>query len=88
MLFDVINDPHETHNLADERPELVAQGMAALEQWHGDMMVTSDDAIDPLWTTMREGGPLHTRGELTSYCERLRATGREDCAEALEARHG
>jgi hypothetical protein len=51
------------------------------------MMRTADDNIDPLWTVMREGGPLHTRGHLASYCERLRQTGRAHHADALEARH-
>ena len=87
MLFDVANDPHETQNLAADRPDLVAQGLATLEDWHREMMLTADDAADPLWTVMQEGGPLHTRGELAAYCERLRSTDRAHHAEALEARH-
>lgn len=88
MLFDVENDPHETRNLADERPDLVCYGLAIIEKWHGEMMRTADDNIDPLWTVMREGGPLHTRGHLEAYCERLRDTDRAHHAEALLARHG
>ncbi len=88
MLFNVAEDPHETRNLAKERPEIVNQAEAMLEEWHANMMSTSDQAVDPLWTVMREGGPLHTRGHVRSYCERLRATGRADCAEKLEAKYG
>jgi arylsulfatase A-like enzyme len=87
MLFDVANDPHETRDLVAERPDLVARGLSVLENWQDEMMRTADDNIDPLWTVMREGGPLHTRGHLASYCERLRQTGRAHHADALEARH-
>jgi choline-sulfatase len=87
MLFNIENDPHETKDLADERPDVVAQGVALLERWHGEMMETAQDATDPLWTVMREGGPFHTRGKLAAYCRRLRETGRAHHAEALERRH-
>jgi len=87
LLFDVENDPHETCNLAEERPDLVAEGVGIIEAWHAEMMQIADDDVDPLWTVMREGGPYHTRGHLAAYCERLRATGRAHHAEALWARH-
>ena len=87
MLFDLAQDPYETRNLADERPDVAAQGMAHIEEWHGHMMRTAPDAEDPLWTVMREGGPFHTRGRLDAYCEHLRRTGRAHRAEALASRH-
>ena len=88
MLFNVEDDPHETSNLAGEHPEIVHQAEAMLGQWHADMMSTSQSTEDPLWTVMREGGPFHTRGELETYCKRLRATGRGHHADELEAQHG
>jgi arylsulfatase A-like enzyme len=88
MLFDVAADPHEQVDLAGSRPELVDRAMAVLASWHGDMMRTSRHAIDPMWTVLREGGPVHVRGKLPGYVERLRATGRGDHADALLARHG
>ncbi len=87
MLFDVESDPHETHDLAPRRPDLVNQGLALLERWHAEMMASSDSDRDPLWTVLREGGPLHTRGWLEEYCQRLEATGRAGLAAALRERH-
>jgi arylsulfatase A-like enzyme len=71
LLFDVKNDIHETHNLVDDRPDLVGRGLEILDQWHTEQMKHSDSAIDPMWTVMREGGPYHTRGQLEKYCKWL-----------------
>lgn len=87
MLFDLEHDPHETKNLADERPEIVNQGIRLLEEWYTEMMQTSTSATDPMWHVIREGGPLHARGRLEFYQRILRETGREDCAERLEQRY-
>ena len=87
MLFDIEKDPHELKNLADERPEVVNECAKLLEEWHAEMMETSDSQVDPLWTVIREGGPFHVRGRLREYCEYLRQTGRARHAEALERRH-
>lgn len=87
MLFNVEEDPHETRNLADGRPEIAHEHLALLDRWVGEMMTRSDSQIDPLWNVIHEGGPLHTRGRLEAYCERLRATGRAHHADALMARH-
>lgn len=88
MLFNVKEDPHETANLADECPEVVNQALAMLDEWHAEMMAGMPYAADPLWTVMREGGPFHVRGELETYCRRLRATGRAHHAEKLEKQYG
>lgn len=88
MLFDVRNDPHEQHDLAPRKPELVARAMTLLDQWHGEAMRTATHAVDPMWTVLREGGPLHCRGALTNYARRLRETGRAAWADRLERRHG
>jgi len=88
MLFNLDEDPHETNNLAKERPEVVNQGLALLEDWHTEMMKTSSQQTDPLWTVMREGGPFHTRRDLERYCKRLRETGRAHHADKLMAIHG
>ena len=87
MLFDVVNDPHEQQDLASERPEVVAQAMSRLDDWYGEMMRTASQPSDPMWTVIREGGPLHSRGQLPAYLERLRATGRGTWAERLAAAH-
>ena len=87
MLFDLQSDPHQQRNVAAERPDIVNQAMHYLEEWHYHMMVTSEHAVDPLMTVLREGGPFHTRGRLPEYAARLRATGRGHHADRLEALH-
>jgi len=87
MLFDVRADPHEQKDLAAGRPQAAAEMLALLDAWQGEMMRTARHAVDPMWTVMREGGPLHTRGELPAYLRRLRETGRSECADELERRH-
>jgi len=88
MLFDLAQDPHLTSDLKQDRPEVVNEGLAKLEQWTAEMMSTSESEVDPMWNVIREGGPLHTRGRLKSYCEHLRETGRAQHADALMQRHG
>lgn len=85
MLFDVAGDPHEQENLAEKRPEVVTRALAHLEGWHAEAMRDHPKGIDPMWTVLREGGPWHVRGHLPEYLERLRATGRAEWAERLEA---
>ena len=87
MLFNVVADPHEQTELAEQHPEICAQGARIMLNWLEDMMRQLPDAVDPLWTVMREGGPLHSRGQLAEYCQRLEATGRGQYVEALRARH-
>lgn len=82
MLFDVARDPHETTDLARQRPELVQLALARLDAWHAQMLRSSPHA-DPMGTVLREGGPFHVRGQLDAYRERLRETGRSAAAGAL-----
>ena len=75
-MFDLDCDPHQLHNLADERPELCGRGARLLLDWTERMMKQSDSDRDPMWTVMREGGPEHCRGRLEAYEKRLEETGR------------
>jgi arylsulfatase A-like enzyme len=86
MLFDLERDPHETRDLAAERPDVCGQAARMLEEWHRQMTAGSPDAVDPLETVMREGGPFHSRGALEGYCARLEATGRGAAAAELRRR--
>jgi arylsulfatase A-like enzyme len=87
MLFDVDADPHEQDNLAASHPELVEHAMFLLTEWQEEQMLTSRHNVDPMMTVLREGGPWQVRGQLPTYLARLRATGREEAASALAARH-
>ncbi len=87
MLFNLADDPHEQHNLADEQPGLVHEALARLDDWHAEMMRTATHPVDPMMTVLREGGPFHTRGKLPAYLKRLEATGRGHWAEWLRRKH-
>ena len=87
MLFDLKADPHEQHNLAVERQDLVNHAMSLLDDWRGEMMATATTPQDPMEVVIREGGPFHTRGKLPKYLDRLRATDREPWAARLAAKH-
>ncbi|MDU7643644.1 MAG: sulfatase, partial [Clostridium perfringens] len=87
MLFNVEDDPHEIRNLAEIRKELCMEGAYLLQQWHDEMMMSSESDVDPLWTVIREGGPYHAKGHLKEYCKRLEQTGRGWAIPELKRRH-
>lgn len=87
MLFNLSEDPHEQHDLSQKRPELVDKALRMVADWQREQMQTSRTNVDPMMTVLREGGPLHTRGCLPAYLERLRATGRAHHAERLARLH-
>lgn len=83
MLFNLKEDPHQQHNLVQERREIADRGARLILDWEYEMMKNSTSDVDPMWTVLREGGPLHARGHLKSYLQRLKETGREEGAEEL-----
>ena len=88
MLFNIREDPHEQHDLAMDRPELCARACRYLADWQEEMMLTSEDDRDPLWTTLIEGGPLHGRCNTQEYYQRLLETGRIEGARVFKERFG
>jgi arylsulfatase A-like enzyme len=84
QLFDVVADPHEQHDLADERPDVVARSLEVLGEWGADAMARSDAGVDPLWQVLNGDGPWHARVDLPWYLERLRSTGRGNWADVFE----
>ena len=97
MLFDLKADPHEQHNLADRRPDVLREAVWRLTHWHDRQMFKmtehASDSVDPMWTVMREGGPFHTQfptlgiESLADYIQRLKETGRAEGARMLQDRH-
>jgi arylsulfatase A-like enzyme len=87
MLFDVENDPHEEYDLASERPDICSEAASKLLKWHDEAMASMNYAEDPMNTVMREGGPLHARGNLKQYIDYLKKTGREYSIDELIRRH-
>ena len=88
MLFNLKDDPHEQNDVKEQYPEICAEGAKIILDWHDEAMLTSRYTVDPLWTVLEEGGPLHARGHLEQYCERLEKTGREEGARELMRRFG
>lgn len=100
-LYDLTSDPHETENLARDRPDHVRYGLSLLDQWHSNRLLDrarstlstagggAASVADPLVEVVQEGGPFHARDDhFELYVDRLRATEREEHAEKLEAHRG
>jgi arylsulfatase A-like enzyme len=89
MLFNVVDDPHEQHNMAAEHPEVCSEAARVYQQWHDEMMASQPDgySTDPMQIVLAEGGPEHARGALPAYIERLKATDRGWAVEELTRRH-
>jgi choline-sulfatase len=88
MLYDLGSDPHQQHNLAGERRDIVDGAQALLTDWLAEMLVSAARGRDPHDNVMAEGGPYHVRGQLPKYLERLRATERGQLADRLEMKWG
>ena len=53
-LYDVSNDPYQTRNLRDERPEVVRELSSFLTQWVNEQMMKGHCMPDPLEEILRE----------------------------------
>ncbi|WP_159887786.1 sulfatase family protein [Paenibacillus puerhi] len=87
MLFNLADDPKEQHNVAAEHKEICREAVYYLNEWHEEAMRKNSDAVDPLWTVIKEGGPFHARGYLKEYISRLEETGRDHLVPELVRRH-
>jgi arylsulfatase A-like enzyme len=93
MLFDIVADPHEQHDLAPSRPDLCREGLARLTEWHEARMfdlASLGYTTDPLWTVIEEGGPFHASNKSlveTNYCQRLADTQRGWAIEEYRKQH-
>jgi len=87
MLYNIESDPHEQYDVAAENPDVCKEAAAILADWRQRMMDSMPYDVDPLDTVLQEGGPLHARGCLPGYCERLEQTGRGQHVAELKRRH-
>ncbi len=88
MLFDVVADPHEQHDLVGAEPAVTATARDLLTAWTEEQLARSLVARDPMQTIIAEGGPFHVRGHLAAYLDRLEATGRGEWVASLRAGQG
>ncbi|MCL5997641.1 MAG: sulfatase [Chloroflexi bacterium] len=87
MLFDLSRDLYQEHDVAGEQQAVCRDAVYRLNAWHDTMMAQMPYDVDPLWTVIKEGGPLHARGRLREYCARLEQTGRGWAVPELTRRH-
>ncbi|MFO7821149.1 MAG: sulfatase [Lentisphaeria bacterium] len=97
MLFNTVEDPHETQNLSESRPDVAREGAAQLLKWHEEMMVSAPfgQTSDPLVEILRETGPFHAarpgvpgkENLYRNYFARLRETGRGEWIDKIIERH-
>ncbi len=87
MLFNIKEDPHEQHNLAETHSDLILKAESLLFAWYDEMMEKKEDKVDPMWEIIREGGPFHTKGKLPNYCSYLEKTGRGHYIERYQKKH-
>lgn len=88
MLFDLARDPTESDDVALAHPEVTAKAVEILERWEKERTATTSNGVDPFSTVLAEGGGYYVRGQLDAYLQRLRHTGRQEQAIAIEAKHG
>ena len=88
MLFDVDSDPHELNDLSEQRPEIVQQGRALLQQWLQENLAGSHLDHDPHIAVLHYDGPFHTTtSRLTEYADTVREIWGEEASNDLMARH-
>ena len=84
MLYDVENDFHMTHNLAEQKPEIVEEGLQLLDKWYTEMTKSPFFTKDPMWTVIEEGGPFHFRERITTFLKRTKRSDREEIFKAIQ----
>ena len=88
MLYDRVQDPHELVDIAAMKPDKVNEGLALLERWITEQLMSSDTKEDPMMKIIEEGGPFHTRGKLPDYAEYFKRIGRPEISELMLKKYG
>ena len=77
-LFDMEQDPNQTHNLAAERTDVVAELDHRLSEWWHEHCTGSDASLDPFQLQMAAGFTPDLYCSLDAMLERLKDLGRDD----------
>ncbi|MCZ7647387.1 MAG: sulfatase [Planctomycetota bacterium] len=83
LLFDVEKDPHQTRDLAVERPEAVNRCGHLMLDWTAKLLAQPHPIHDPLNVVIHEGGPCATRGQRDRYVQYLKERGMPEAAEEV-----
>lgn len=98
QLFNLEDDFYEQHDLAADRPDVLREAVWRLMAWHDAQLrklaENGDEAKDPMWSVIAEGGPFHAhlgtragRTNFMTYLDRLTTSGRADGAAALRQKY-
>jgi choline-sulfatase len=85
-LFNMIDDPHQTHNAAEEEPEALAWCDHLLSAWWHEHCTGSAASLDPFQLQMAAGFTPDLYCGLGPMLERLRSMGRTEQYEDLVRR--
>ena len=88
QLYDIIQDPHQVHNLAEIHPDICQHLENKLVSWRDEMLRTMPYANtqDPMDVVMQEGGPIQV-GVLTGLIKNLEENGRTKEAQYVRERY-
>jgi arylsulfatase A-like enzyme len=91
MLFNIKEDPYEQNDVSLQHPDILNEGARRLFNWTDEQLTNMPwEAMgdDPLWTILKEGGPLHSKINLEQRCQQLKETGRSEHIKETMRRHG
>lgn len=86
VLYDLENDPHQTKNVANAYPQMVALMEGRLQQWVEENMNKNSHKIDPMQNIVDSGGPFRYM-EPQQWIDRLERAGWQKQAEQLKMKY-
>jgi len=86
QLHDMLDDPHQTKDVASENPAVVQQLDHLLMEWHAENLGHHGAAPDPLQEVVRTGPWKYV--QLQPWLKRLEGKGRADAAQEIRNRLG
>ncbi len=87
MLFDVKNDPHQTKDLSQQRPEVVYRCSHLMGEWIADLTSRPERYTDPLNTVILSGGPRCVSNRRDKYAAWLVEQGKPEASAEVLARN-
>jgi len=85
-LYNMTDDPHQTRNLADQEPQVLARLDHLLSEWWHEHCTGSDASLDPFQLQMAAGFTPDLYCSLDAMLKRLEAMGRTEQLRDLQRR--